>query len=731
MHNPEEGRSAESRLTAIERALSEHDEQLSDAGLVVWVGTEPTFTDRFSYDAEWVGAALGAQKLGKAQRFAAMLASRVPTAVLLRCVGRQYPEETTPRWSFGLYWQREAGQVWHLPPDPLMGGRASDASAPKRLLQELSACLTKRQRAPRRILLNDAPPPQKSQEQAGAAMPTLPLRLVWSVRDEELDELSEEVQEQCGRAPLGGDAIPSAGLSDPLADQGLSLLCVGDAGPEHPGVVRIELPQLTDVSEFSDLLELIGEACRAARIEGLILGGYPPPVDRNVAWATITPDPGVIEINTAPCSGTRGLLHDSRILYQVAEALGLSPVRMHYNGELVDSGGGGQITLGGPSFEESPFFRHPQLLSRMVCFFSRHPALSYLFAVDSVGGSSQSPRADEGSVETLAELGLALELLQRIESPSPEDIWSTLAPFLVDRFGNSHRAELNIEKLANPHLPGRGRLGLVEFRAFRMADTPERAACLAALLRAISAHLSKLSTPSQVKLWGRELHDRFALPFQLRLDLEEVLQELQSSGFGLAPAIAQELRREQRLLARVSLWEGAVLELRQAVEFWPLVGDLSAQSGTTRLVDSSTRRYELRLRCPEEQLSRWRLSVDGYGVPWATAKDADGPALLRAIRCRSFIPNPGLHPNLPAHGPLSALVYREDQAQAAQVTLHWWKVDGGAYVGLPKDQADALQRTEARCTVEHLNKPQRQAPEAPPGSLSAWAFDTRWAEAPR
>ncbi|MEZ4370171.1 MAG: transglutaminase family protein [Polyangiaceae bacterium] len=721
----EDARAAE--RTAIERALSEHDQRLSDAGLVVWVGTEPTFTDRFSYEAEWVGAALGPAKLQKAQRFAAMLASRVPTSVLLRCVGRQYPEEKAPRWSFGLYWHREAGHVWHLPPDPLMGGRASDAAAPKRLLQELTACLTKQGRAPRRVLLNDAPPPQKTAETPEAGALLLPFRLLWSAGDTALGELTDDTQDQCGRPPLGSDAIPSAGLRDALATQGLRLLCIGDAGTEHPGVVRVELPQLTHVEEFSALLDLIAEACRAARIEGLILGGYPPPVDQSVAWATITPDPGVIEINTAPCAGTRGLLHDSRVLYQVAEALGLSPLRMHYNGEQVDSGGGGQITLGGPSFEESPFFRHPQLLSRLVCFFSRHPALSYLFAVDSVGGSSQSPRADEGSVETLGELGLALELLQRAESPGPEEIWATLAPFLVDRFGNSHRAELNIEKLANPHLPGRGRLGLVEFRAFRMADTPERAACLAALLRAITAHLSQQSAPSQVKLWGRELHDRFALPFQLDLDLWDVLQELQSGGFGLAPAIAQELRREQRLLARVPLWGGASLELRQAVEFWPLVGDLSAQSGTTRLVDSSTKRYELRLRCPEEQLEHWRLSVDGYAVPWVSAVDADGPALLRAIRCRSFIPNPGLHPNLPAHGPLSALVYRADGEQAAKVSLHWWKVDGGAYAGLPKDQAEARQRTEARCTVEHLSKPQSEPPAAPPGSLSAWAFDTRWA----
>ncbi len=44
---------------------------------------------------------------------------------------------------------------------------------------------------------------------------------------------------------------------------------------------------------------------------------------------------------------------------------------------------------------------------------------------------------------------------------------------MCDRFGNSHRCEVNIEKLWNPDHLDRGCLGLVELRAFRMAASPE------------------------------------------------------------------------------------------------------------------------------------------------------------------------------------------------------------------------------------------------------------------
>ena len=205
-----------------------------------------------------------------------------------------------------------------------------------------------------------------------------------------------------------------------------------------------------------------------------------------MAWLTLTPDPAVLEINEAPAASISGFLDMNRRLFDVVQSSGLAPYRLNYNGDIAESGGGGQFTLGGPSVEHSPFFVAPQLLSRLIVYLNHHPSLSYWFAPVYVGSYSQSPRTDENVRETFSELQVALQHLAATAAPTPEFIWRSLSPFLVDTSGNAHRSEINIEKLWNPYLPGRGCLGLVEFRAFRMAMDAESAAAIAAMLRALA-----------------------------------------------------------------------------------------------------------------------------------------------------------------------------------------------------------------------------------------------------
>src|SRR5262245_47659201 len=239
----------------------------------------------------------------------------------------------------------------------------------------------------------------------------------------------------------------------------------------------------------------------------------PPPWEPQTAWLTVTPDPGVVEVNLAPAPDLETFAAFSEAVYRAAAEVGLAPVRFRFNGQAVDSGGGGQLTLGGPTPEQSPFFLRPQLLPSLVRYLNHHPALSYAFATECVGSASQGPRADEGVRERFEELQGALDrLAAQGDAATPEELWESLAPLLVDSAGNSHRAELNVEKLWNPHFGPRGKLGLLELRSLRMAPDLERMVALGALFRSLAARFALQPFEEQLVEWGSALHDRFALP---------------------------------------------------------------------------------------------------------------------------------------------------------------------------------------------------------------------------
>nr|MBA3538750.1 transglutaminase family protein [Deltaproteobacteria bacterium] len=252
----------------------------------------------------------------------------------------------------------------------------------------------------------------------------------------------------------------------------------------------------------------------------------PPPddLDRD-RWLTVTPDPGVVEINMAPSRTAVDFAEQAQLVWTAASTSGLSATRYRFNGDLADSGGGGQITLGGSRPHTSPFVRYPHVLPALVRYLNNHPSLSYWFASECVGSASQGPRPDEGTREHHDELAVTLAYLERLADQGelpPEQLWLALAPLLVDTAGNSHRAELNVEKLWNPHVvphgTRHGKMGVVELRAVRMPERPTMLAALAVLFRSIVARLVVSHYREPLVDWHDELHDRFALPAALALD---------------------------------------------------------------------------------------------------------------------------------------------------------------------------------------------------------------------
>ncbi|MDS4068280.1 MAG: transglutaminase family protein [Candidatus Competibacter sp.] len=708
-------------LSAFDRAIRSHDELINRRNLAIWVGAEPTFTDRRSEAPEWLCNALGPTKNAHARHMLAELLNRTPGAAVLRTLGRQYPAEDQPRWNLGLYRRRDGQPAWSGPPDPLLA--FEPITLPPGLLEEFWEELTRRLGARGWTALLFAVEPYPS------------LRIAFR-RDSQPLLANPERDPRLTRPSPHGRSIPPQGVHDELAQQGIYLLGIGWSGPEQGSDAAaapcVELPSCGEPGLFLNLLEAIGEAARASGLPGLILTGFPPPVDASVAWTTLMPDPAVVEANLAPAPDVATFLRESRASFAAAAAAGLAPYRLHYNGQLADSGGGGHLTLGGPTPECSPFLTQPHLLPALLGYFNRHPALSFLFATDFVGSSSQAPRSDERTADVFQEFGLALALLKRQRNPTPDLLWRSLSPFLADPSGNPHRTEINIEKLWNPHLPGRGRQGLIEFRAFRMPPSPERLAALAALLRAIAAMLVRTPDfPAPVR-WGPELHDRFALPFYLRADLWDVLDELATTGLGLGqPLIAELLDESYHWLGEAEFGDWR-LAVRRGLEFWPLLGDAPSQEhGHSRLVDASTARLEISLRArpgaPRGVLADCRLTANGYRLPLRREEDLDGETWLCGLRYRRFKPWIGLHPTLEAQGPIALLLSHPRRPDALRVTLHEWRPQGGGYHGLPADLEEATSRRAERFASEVLEiAPTAPALEPPPGALTSHTFDLRW-----
>ena len=453
-----------------------------------------------------------------------------------------------------------------------------------------------------------------------------------------------------------------------------------------------------------------GGPTSSARLLDGPLEPVPPPHPER-AWLTVTPDPGVVEVNLPASPDLEAFLTLVEAAYGAAEVAGLSAERFRFNGEATDSGGGGQITLGGPTSETSPFFLHPWLLPALLRYLQRHPSLSYAFAGECVGSASQGPRPDEGVRERFEELAVSLDRLEgRGTFVTPDELWQALAPLLVDASGNTHRAEVNVEKLWNPGLGARGKGGLVELRSLRMPRTPRQLVAIAALFRGICARLVSSPSVGPFREWGAALHGQWALPFFLERDLDEVLADLALHGVPLGPIVTAALREREPPIWTASA-PGALLEVRPALEFWPLLGDVASQETmSARMVDPSTRRLEIRLTL-DPGVPRGRVGARGWEAPLDLASHGtDRDVLLAVLRYRAFLPSPGLHPGLEAEDPLE--LTWEHRGTRTGVRLHAWKPDGGPYADLPRDADDAAGRRRARVVPldEAASLPLRPSP---------------------
>ncbi len=741
-------------------ALGEEvDRRLKAGDVRLTMGGEPTFValdDMTS--AQWNTDADGDDKRRLASDLAERLRKRYAVGgAVHRGQGKWYPGEPLPRWQIDLQWLADGTRLWGDPTllaDPWVEGTGR-ADAPQRattLAAEIArvlglppevvlpawedrfATLTEHVRQPEGAApdAKDLDPDlgvvarldAQAGEPAGWVLPLVPdttgddgwTSPQWSFRRGRLVLLP-------GSSPVGLrlplDSItwtdpdyqgePSYLHAGPPLQFGLPSVTVvpPDEQPTtaltveaRDGFVHVFLPPTDHLDDYVLLLRVV-ENTAAVLATPIVLEGYGPPPDPSLTRLTVTPDPGVIEVNVQPTGSWAQQRELTTSLYEEARQARLTTEKFDLDGLHTGTGGGNHITLGGQVPADSPMLRRPDLLASLVRYWQRHPSLSYLFSGRFIGPTSQAPRFDEGRPEAVYEMEIALAEIDRLTTQAT-DLGGDPRPWLVDRAlrhlltdltGNTHRAEFCIDKMYSPD-SSRGRLGLLELRGFEMPPHPQMALLQTLLVRCLVTMFWEEPDRGDLVRWGTALHDDVLLPQGATRDIEQVVADLRAHGLPFEASWLDPFTEFRFPRIGVTRLTGGIeLELRAAIEPWHVLGEEATAGGTARYVDSSVERLQVRVTgiSPQQHL------VTCQGVPLPLTPTGVTGEYYAGVRYRAWQPWSALHPSIEVHSPLHVDVV--DVASATSIggaTYHVVHPGGRSYDHPPVNANEAEARRSSR-----------------------------------
>ena len=682
-----------------------------------------------------------------------------PHGLVQRSQGKWYPGEPLPRWQIGLFWRTDGEPLWSDPalladpwaqqkPDPVPDGADAQLLAAiadgltlpagqvrpafEDALSRLAGAV--RQPAGDPVASDDDLADDDAAGRAALlarldepvvepAAHVLPLHRL----DDDSGWASADWQLRRGRIVLlegdspAGLRLPLNSISwhaprrtfeaDPLTQHGTLMrgpakqaeAPVDDAEDAPPtalvaeirdGLLYVFLPPTDKLDDFVDLVTRV-EAGAAAIGTPVVIEGYGPPHDGRLTSMTVTPDPGVIEVNVAPTGSFAEQKAQLETLYEEARRSRLSTESFDVDGSHGGTGGGNHITLGGITPADSPMLRRPDLLVSLLTYWQRHPSLSYLFAGRFIGTTSQAPRVDEGRTESLYELEIAFAEIARLAEIGAAKPWVTdraLRHLLTDITGNTHRAEFCIDKLYSPDSP-RGRLGLLELRGFEMPPHHQMAMVQSLLVRALVARFWDEPLRAPLIRHGANLHGRYLLPHFLIHDIADVAADLRDHGVDFDTSWLDPFTEFRFPRIGTAVFDGVEIELRGAIEPWNVLGEESTGGGTARYVDSSVERVQVRLVGADR--NRYVVTVNGYPIPLLATDKND--IQVGGVRYRAWQPPSALHPTITVDGPLRfELVDAATGISRGGCTYHVAHPGGRSYETPPVNAVEAESRRGRR-----------------------------------
>jgi uncharacterized protein (DUF2126 family)/transglutaminase-like putative cysteine protease len=744
---------------SVDQELKVQDVRLTMGGEPTYVGIDDPESPQWNIDAG--GSMKRTRGLALIQGLREGLASG---GLLHYGQGKWYPGEAVPRWALSCYWRVDGIPVWEdigliAREDHEYSFRAADA------LRFIEA-LTRRLQVSSENLLAAYNPESETTEPVGYILPLRrrqpegqlrwssqlwfprPERLVLSAGDSPIgfripqesmpwvapDEIEYDFDaapfEQWVKLPASPARRMELFAITPAPDPLPAVLRAADAVPElirpslcvqaRGGRLHVFLPYAPRLADYLDLVSAVEDTCRYLRIP-VWVEGYAPAPDPRLRSFSVTPDPGVLEVNLPPASDWDELERINTLLDGEARRNRLTAEKFAYDGSRVATGGGNHIVIGGATLLDSPILRRPDLLRSMVAFWQNHPSLSYLFSGMYVGPTSQYPRVDEARMDALYELEIAFRNLPSGDCP-PFVIDGLFRNLLVDATGNSHRAEFCVDKLYPPEGLGL-QLGLLELRAFEMAPHVQMNLLQMLLIRALVSMFWKTPFDGSLIRWGTTLHDRFMLPDLIRRDLREVLARLRLSGYNFEDEWF-DAHAEFRFPKIGSIAaDGVELELRQALEPWNVLAEETHSGSTVRTVDSSMERLQVKVSGFITE-SRYVVACNGRRVPIQLTPEP-GTA-LGGVRFRARRLSASLHPTVPVHAPLVFhLIDCLKGYSIGQCTYYVGPPDGGSYRARPVNAAEAEGRRMERFQVATAALSPMAAPEEEINPLFPMTLDLR------